>query len=146
MHRTPPSLHRGRRCADPAEALEYRCPIRIEAVRVYGSSEVPFSTATTLGNSEVASDEGTPLPGVDIAIRDAGGADELIIRGPHQFHGYLDPADNDEAFSDGWVRTGDQANIRGGRVTIKGRLKEIAIRKGSKISLVGDRRRCRMFG
>lgn len=120
----------------PRKLVNTAARFGVEAVRVYGSSEVPFSTATTLGNSEVASDEGTPLPGVDIAIRDAGGADELIIRGPHQFHGYLDPADNDEAFSDGWVRTGDQANIRGGRVTIKGRLKEIAIRKGSKISLV----------
>jgi acyl-CoA synthetase (AMP-forming)/AMP-acid ligase II len=120
----------------PRKLVNTAARFGVEAVRVYGSSEVPFSTATTLGNSEVASDEGTPLPGVDIAIRDAGGADELIIRGPHQFHGYLDPADNEEVFSDGWVRTGDQANIRGGRVTIKGRLKEIAIRKGSKISLV----------
>ncbi len=119
----------------PRKLLNTAARFGVEAVRVYGSSEVPFSTATTLGNSEGASDDGTPLPGVDIAIRDAGGADELIIRGPHQFHGYLDPADNDEAFSGGWVRTGDQANIRGGRVTIKGRLKEIAIRKGSKISL-----------
>jgi acyl-CoA synthetase (AMP-forming)/AMP-acid ligase II len=119
----------------PEKLLSAAARFGIEAVRVYGSSEVPFSTATTLGNSEGATDDGTPLPGVDIAIRDAGGADELIIRGPHQFAGYLDPADNNEAFSEGWVRTGDQADIRGGRVTIKGRLKEIAIRKGSKISL-----------
>ena len=70
----------------------------VESVRVYGSSEVPFSTATTLGTSKDATDDGAPMPGVDVAIRDAGGADELVIRGPHQFHGYLDAADNREAF------------------------------------------------
>jgi acyl-CoA synthetase (AMP-forming)/AMP-acid ligase II len=119
----------------PRQILDTAGRFGVEPVRVYGSSEVPFSTATTLRGSEVATDDGTPLPGVEIAIRDAGGTDELIIRGPHQFHGYLDAADNGVAFTEGWVRTGDQADIHGGRVTIKGRLKEIAIRKGSKISL-----------
>jgi acyl-CoA synthetase (AMP-forming)/AMP-acid ligase II len=119
----------------PRQILSAAARFGVESVRVYGSSEVPFSTATTLGTSTGATDDGAPLPGVDVAIRDAGGADELIVRGPHQFHGYLDAADNGEAFTEGWVRTGDQTDIRLGRVTIKGRLKDIAIRKGSKISL-----------
>jgi acyl-CoA synthetase (AMP-forming)/AMP-acid ligase II len=119
----------------PRQILDTAGRFGVEPVRVYGSSEVPFSTATKLGNSEGVTDDGAPLPGVDVAIRDTGGTDELIIRGPHQFHGYLDASDNGGAFTDGWVRTGDQADIRQGRVTIKGRLKDIAIRKGSKISL-----------
>jgi len=107
----------------------------VRAVRVYGSSEAPFSTATALEDLSAGDDEGTPLAGVEIAVRDEGGDDELIVRGPHQFHGYLDAGQNTDAFIDDWVRTGDQADIRSGRLRIKGRLKEIVVRKGMKISL-----------
>lgn len=107
----------------------------VQPVRVYGSSEAPFSTATALDDITSSSDEGTPLPGVEIAICGASGADELIIRGPHQFHGYLNDSHNADAFVDDWLRTGDQADIHLGRLRIKGRLKEVAVRKGMKISL-----------
>ncbi|MCZ8377341.1 AMP-binding protein [Mycobacterium sp. CPCC 205372] len=105
----------------------------IEPVRVYGSSEAPFSTATQLGSGAALEDEGTALPGVEVAVGDS---DELLIRGPHQFHGYLDTGDNDSGFSGQWVRTGDQAVIDDAhRVRISGRLKDVAIRKGMKVSL-----------
>lgn len=52
-----------------------------------------------------------PLPGVEVAIRDRGGTDELIVTGPHQFHGYLDATHNANTFDGDWVRTGDQADI-----------------------------------
>lgn len=119
----------------PKTVLDSAARLGVRPVRVYGSSEAPFSTATAGDDIESLSDEGTPLPGVEIAIRDAGGADELIIRCPHQFHGYLDVSHNVDAFVDDWLRTGDQADICSGRLRIKGRLKEIAIRKGMKISL-----------
>jgi acyl-CoA synthetase (AMP-forming)/AMP-acid ligase II len=119
----------------PKPILDSAARLGIRPVRAYGSSEAPFSTATALDDIESLSDEGTPLAGVEIAIRDAGSADELIIRGPHQFHGYLDASHNDDAFVDDWLRTGDQADICSGRLRIKGRLKEIAVRKGMKISL-----------
>ncbi|OBF25417.1 hypothetical protein A5727_04615 [Mycobacterium sp. ACS4331] len=102
--------------------------LRVDYVRVYGSSEVPFSTATEFNCSD---HDGTPLPDVEVSLR----ADELLVRGPHQFHGYLNPADNADAFCDGWVRTGDQAEVDGARVRITGRLKDVAVRKGLKISL-----------
>lgn len=119
----------------PPTILESAARFGVRPVRVYGSSEAPSSTATALDDIESSSDEGSPLPGVEIAIRDAGGADELIIRGPHQFHGYLDASHNADAFVDDWLRTGDQADIHQGRLRVKGRLKEIVIRKGMKISL-----------
>ena len=118
----------------PNTILDSAARLGVRPVRVYGSSEAPFSTAT-VEDIESPSDEGTPLAGVELAIRDAGGADELIIRGPHQFHGYLDTSHNVDAFVDDWLRTGDQADICLGRLQIKGRLKEIAVRKGMKISL-----------
>lgn len=116
----------------PQSVLDKAAAFGIRAVRVYGSSEVPFSTATDPDGLEAASDDGAPMPGVEVGLR---GPDELVIRGPHQFHGYLDPLHGEGAFSDGWVRTGDQADIENGRVRIKGRLKEVVIRKGMKISL-----------
>jgi acyl-CoA synthetase (AMP-forming)/AMP-acid ligase II len=119
----------------PKTVLDSAARLGVRPVRVYGSSEAPFSTATAGEDIESLSDEGTPLAGVEIAIRDAGGADELIIRGPHQFHGYLDASQNVDAFVGDWLRTGDQADICSGRLRIKGRMKEIAVRKGMKISL-----------
>jgi acyl-CoA synthetase (AMP-forming)/AMP-acid ligase II len=119
----------------PRTILDGAARLGVRPVRVYGSSEAPFSTATAVEDIESLSDEGTSLVGVEIAIRDVGGADELLIRGPHQFHGYLDASHNVDAFVDDWLRTGDQADICSGRLRIKGRLKEIAVRKGMKISL-----------
>jgi acyl-CoA synthetase (AMP-forming)/AMP-acid ligase II len=103
----------------------------VEYVRVYGSSEVPFSTAAPVN---VSGHDGAPMPGVEVCIR-PDGSDELLIRGPHQFHGYLDHGDNAEAFCDGWVRTGDAAEFNGVHIRITGRLKDVVARKGLKISL-----------
>lgn len=115
----------------PASVIESAHRFGVRAVRVYGSSEVPFSTSTAL--SAYSSDDGATLPGVEAAVGDSG---ELLISGPHQFHGYLDPTHNDGAFDGDWVRTGDQAELLPGRrIRITGRLKEIVIRKGEKISL-----------
>ncbi len=108
----------------------------IEPIRVYGSSEVPFSTCSPVQRDTTTSwtDEGLPMPGVEIAVRDDIDH-ELLVRGPHRFLGYLDTAHNAGAFDGEWVRTGDQANITEGRLAIRGRLKEIVARKGMKISL-----------
>lgn len=115
----------------PPELMETATRFGVAAVRVYGSSEAPFSAATGMAAHDVE-DDGAMLPGVQAAI---GGADELLIQGPHQFHGYVDETQNADAFAGEWVRTGDQADIDGVRVRIKGRLKDIAVRKGMKISL-----------
>ncbi|MBJ7337205.1 class I adenylate-forming enzyme family protein [Mycolicibacterium sp.] len=119
----------------PQAVLASAARFGVRAVRVYGSSEAPFSTATALEGADSAADDGVPMAGVEIAIRDAGDTDELVVRGPHQFHGYLDASQNADAFADDWVRTGDQADIESGRMRIKGRLKEVVVRKGMKISM-----------
>jgi len=81
--------------------------------------------------------------GPDVAIMDSEGAllppdatGEVVIRGPTVTSGYVNNAKaNSEAFAQGWFRTGDQGVMDAdGYVTITGRLKEIIIRGGEKIS------------
>jgi acyl-CoA synthetase (AMP-forming)/AMP-acid ligase II len=66
----------------------------------------------------------------------AGESGEVAIRGANVMSGYQgDPAANAEAFSNGWLRTGDQGVMDAdGYLTIVGRLKEIINRGGEKIS------------
>jgi acyl-CoA synthetase (AMP-forming)/AMP-acid ligase II len=118
--------------AVPDSLLQAAADFGVESVRIFGSSEAPVSTAAMSSGGVLPDNDGAPLPGVDIGL---GSDDELLVNGPHRCHGYLDPADNAAAFDADWVRTGDRARITDGRVTITGRLKDIAIRKGMKISL-----------
>jgi acyl-CoA synthetase (AMP-forming)/AMP-acid ligase II len=61
---------------------------------------------------------------------------EIVIRGENVMAGYENnPSANAQAFVQGWFRTGDQGVMDAdGYVTITGRLKEIIIRGGEKIS------------
>jgi acyl-CoA synthetase (AMP-forming)/AMP-acid ligase II len=122
----------------PRETLELAIDrYGIRPVRVYGSSEVPVSTATLpsdQGEARLAGD-GACARGTEVRILgDQPG--ELLLRGPMRMLGYLDEGDNAEAFTDGgWYRTGDLGRFEDGRLTVTGRLKEIVSRKGLKISL-----------
>ena len=66
--------------------------------------------------------------------------DELQVRGPQVMAGYFKrPAETQAVFTeDGWFKTGDQADLSdGGRIRIKGRIKEIVVTStGEKISPV----------
>lgn len=56
---------------------------------------------------------GTPLPGVEIALRPAGGKQELLVRGPCVAAGYWNlPEQTRGAFTpDGWYRSGDAGEL-----------------------------------
>ena len=104
--------------------------------RVYGSSECPIAFASDPADDLEARlrDEGVAMPGTEGRIDPVNS--ELQVRGENLFHGYLDPEQNVEAFTeDGWFRTGDQASLLDGRLLITGRLKEVVSRKGLKLSL-----------
>lgn len=118
----------------PPSLLSTARALGITPVRVYGSSEAPFSCSTDLTTDHPLDDDGAPQSGVEVTVDDAG-RHELLVRGPHRFHGYLRAPDNVDAFNGDWFRTGDQAIVADGRITITGRLKEVVVRKGMKISL-----------
>ena len=81
--------------------------------------------------------------GVEIAIMDdhgslmeTGQTGEVVIKGPNVTLGYHNnPTANEEAFANGWFRTGDQGVLNAERVlTLTGRIKELINRGGEKIS------------
>jgi len=116
------------------------------AKRVYGSTEFPTISCTGADDAAEmgAETEGRAIApaelriaGEDGAIVALGGEGEVQARGPECFLGYVDAELNADAFTaDGWYRTGDLGRLDArGYLTITGRLKEIIIRKGEKISV-----------
>jgi cyclohexanecarboxylate-CoA ligase len=100
--------------------------------RGYGSSEFP-SVTSSAGPDETLErrlhTEGRPIGANQITVRDG----EIWARGPELFLGYLDGSEEIDA--DGWFRTGDLGVIDdAGYLTVTGRLKDVIIRKGEKIS------------
>jgi long-chain acyl-CoA synthetase len=74
---------------------------------------------------------GKPLPGIELKIADDG---ELLIRSTTLFSGYFnDPAATDSVLRDGWLYTGDVAEIDAdGYVYITGRKKELLVSSNGK--------------
>ena len=72
----------------------------------------------------------------DGALLPRGGTGEIVIRGANVTAGYENnPKANEEAFENGWFRTGDQGVMDDeGYISITGRLKEIINRGGEKVS------------
>jgi long-chain acyl-CoA synthetase len=97
----------------------------IEIVQGYGMTETsPVVAANAPGDND-PSTVGRPLWGVEVRI---GEQQELQVRGPNVMRGYWNrPEDTEQAFVDGWLRTGDQAAIEGGRLRILGRIKDIIV-------------------
>lgn len=116
------------------------------AKRVYGSTEFPTLTTTDAGDALThgIDTEGRQIWPAEVRIADEtatclppGAEGEVQGRGPECFVGYLDPSLNAETFTtDGWFRTGDLGTVdANGYLRITGRLKDIIIRKGEKISV-----------
>jgi 2,3-dihydroxybenzoate-AMP ligase len=114
--------------------------------QVFGMAEGLLSvTRDTDPEDAVTTTQGRPVsPEDEVRIVDAAGADvapgqpgELITRGPYTLRGYYRAPDhNARAFtSDGFYRTGDVARLtQDGRLVIEGRIKDVIIRGGNKIS------------
>ncbi|MFQ5667527.1 MAG: AMP-binding protein [Candidatus Binatia bacterium] len=114
--------------------------------RVYGSTEFPTLTTTDAANASRhgIDTEGRAIWPAEVRIADDAGeslppgvAGEVQGRGPEGCVGYRDGALNADAFTaDGWFRTGDLGILdAAGYLRITGRLKDIIIRKGEKISV-----------
>jgi 1-acyl-sn-glycerol-3-phosphate acyltransferase len=103
---------------------------------------------------------GRPLPGYELRVVDAAGAElperregRLQFRGPSATDGYLrNPAATAQLIRDGWHDTGDYAYLAEGEVVPTGRAKDIIIKGGRNIypqeveeavgSLAGIRKGC----
>ena len=106
--------------------------IGLPMIQGYGMTETaaPFAAARVTDN--VIGTVGQPAPGSSIRISDEG---ELQVKGPNVFRGYHNlPENTAEVFTaDGWLRTGDLAEIDdAGRIIITGRIKDIIITAGGK--------------
>ncbi len=108
----------------------------VPVLQGYGMTEAaPVVSCNTPQDNEPPS-VGRALPGVEVRI----GADrELLVRGANVMRGYWQrPQDSAAALdAQGWLHTGDQAEILDGRIYIRGRIKDILVTStGEKIAAV----------
>ena len=117
---------------------------RVPVIEAYGMTEAAHQMASNPlpPGRRKAGTVGLPA-GPQISILDSQGQTvptgtrgEIAIRGPNVTPGYVrNPAANAAAFTDGWLRTGDEGSFDAdGYLTILGRLKEVINRGGEKIS------------
>ena len=143
-----PGDHRGFRFIRSASAalplpLIERLEARFDApvIEVYGVTEAYQIAANPLPpGARRPGTVGRPT-GTEVRVLAEGeiqaiGAGEIVLRGPNVFRGYASPPGaNDEAFVEGWFRTGDLGLIEDdGYLRITGRLKEQINRGGEKIA------------
>jgi long-chain acyl-CoA synthetase len=106
----------------------------------------PVALGNPMGPTRRPGTVGVPFPSTEIRVVDPSDTDvdlpvgergELLIRGPQVFQGYWRrPGDTADALlADGWLRTGDIAEVSAdGFVTIVDRLKELIITGGFNVS------------
>lgn len=116
-------------------------------VEGYGMTESsPVALGNPMGKTRRPGTVGVPFPSTEIRVVDpddptvdmpVGERGELLLRGPQVFQGYWQrPADTATTLlADGWLRTGDIAEVAAdGFVTIVDRLKELIITGGFNVS------------
>lgn len=116
-------------------------------VEGYGMTESsPVALGNPMGRTRRPGTVGVPFPSTGIRVVDPADTDvdmpvgergELLVRGPQVFQGYWRrPSDTAEVLlADGWLRTGDIAEVSAdGFVTIVDRLKELIITGGFNVS------------
>ncbi len=105
----------------------------------FGMTEIGVGSSNPIDGPRVPGSCGQVLPGMDLRIVDEGGADappgepgEIWIRGPSVFLGYDEnPKATDEAFEDGWFKSGDTATyLDDGFIKILGRTSVDILKSG----------------
>ncbi|MGC8761298.1 MAG: AMP-dependent synthetase/ligase [Bryobacteraceae bacterium] len=112
------------------ELAEFFSAIGLPLIEGYGLTEGGVLILNPLSNPRPGS-IGRPLPGVEARISEDG---ELLVRGEMLFSGYFnDPEATAAVLRDGWLHTGDLAEIdRDGYVWITGRKKEVIVSSNGK--------------
>lgn len=114
----------------PADVLDGMAALGVELADAYGMTE--FVGGVCSPYDPRRGTLGRPFPGVDLRIA---ADDEIEMRGPQEFVGYLnDPEKTKAAFTDdGWFQTGDLGRIdEDGYLTLIGRKKDLIITAGGK--------------
>ena len=97
----------------------------------YGMTETAGVVTMQRSPASPVGTVGEPIPGIEIRIAADG---ELLVRGPTVFKGYYrnEAATREAVDADGWLHTGDVAQMAGSEVKIVDRKKDIMITAGGK--------------
>jgi len=92
----------------------------------YGLTEASPVIAVNRDDDNDPESVGPPLPGIEVRLADGGA---LEVRGPNVMQGYWrnDAATHAAIDADGWLATGDVAELRDGKLYIRGRVKDILV-------------------
>jgi long-chain acyl-CoA synthetase len=123
---------------DVAEEIERRNP-SVEVAEGYGCTESSALISTQLPDERRLGSVGRPVPGVEVRIELADGAQaapgedgEICVRGANVMQGYWNsPEATQFALRDGWLHTGDIGHLdEEGWLYVVDRLKDLIIRNG----------------
>ena len=104
--------------------------IGVPVVEGYGLTETTAPLTGNLPGAIHAGSVGVPMPGTTVRISPDG---EVLARGVGVFAGYRNAAEDANAFTDGFFRTGDLGDLdASGRVTLWGRCKDVIVTSGGK--------------
>ena len=91
------------------ELAEWYAAIGIRIHEGYGLTETSPVIAVNTPQAHKIGTVGKPLPNVEVRIAEDG---EVLVRGPSVFKQYWNkPKETQEAFVDGWFKTGDIGNL-----------------------------------
>jgi acyl-CoA synthetase (AMP-forming)/AMP-acid ligase II len=115
----------------PANWAAFKERFGVEIIECYGSSETG-RIASNRADDKMPGSPGRPLPDVEIKLSNS---NELLVRSPGLFPGYFNnPEATAEKMHDGFWSTGDIAEIKDGRIILKGRSQEMLRRQGYSVS------------
>jgi long-chain acyl-CoA synthetase len=110
---------------DPSIARTF-IGLGLHMLQGYGMTEASPVISVNRADDNDPESVGSPLPGVDVKLNQDG---ELLARGGNVMQGYWKNPEATRAAIDaeGWLHTGDIAELREGRIYIRGRVKDILV-------------------
>jgi long-chain acyl-CoA synthetase len=113
------------------ELAEWYATVGIRIHEGYGLTETSPVIAVNTPRAHKLGTVGKPLPNIEVRIADDG---EVLVRGPSVFKQYWNkPKETQDAFVDGWFKTGDIGNLDAdGFLSITDRKKDLIKTSGGK--------------
>ena len=118
----------------PLDVARFLIGLGLPLIEGYGLTEAAPVVATNTIADNLPGSVGRPLEGIELKLMSSG---ELIVRTPAAMTGYWKGDDliAETLNRSGWLHTGDIAEIRDGRIFIRGRTKELLVLStGEKVS------------